>query len=208
MTQRTMIPGPVPSSEPHIAVNEKERCLMVRITRQRKLHQFNFMLAQLGTWNRCLKAARAKVKEQLAILPEPVSMHGRMTHRNQSGVVGVRLILAVRRRVNGQGVMAEYPDWRWIAFWPTCPQSGGIGFGVNKYGEDDAFVLAYYARKHECADRYVLEHEIKHMKPAIRTRYLSKRVQMVPGKRSSPAKPATGLSKTKIGAMIQAAQAA
>ena len=55
--------------------------------------------------------------------------------RNTSGVVGVRLVHAVRRRED-----KTYPDWRWIAFWPGCPNSGGIGWSVNKYGDERAFV--------------------------------------------------------------------
>jgi hypothetical protein len=102
-------------------------------------------------------------------------MKNRMTSRNTSGVVGVRLVHAVRRRED-----KEYPDWRWIAFWPGCPNSGGIGWSVNKYGDEHAFVLACLARKLETVDRDAIDREFEAFKSSRDYKRLLKLKQITP----------------------------
>jgi hypothetical protein len=121
---------------------------MARINRQKQRYQANFTLLQYGTWEKANRAARKWVKETLPTLPEPMSSKDRKTSRNTSGIVGVRLANATSKK-GGH----EYPDWRWVAFWTGCPQSGGIGWSVKKYGDERAFVSAYLARKSESIDR-------------------------------------------------------
>ncbi|MCK9687765.1 hypothetical protein [Scleromatobacter humisilvae] len=159
----------------HLTRNETEKCVMARIVRQKKLHQKNFTLKQFGTWAKAETAARKWVKVTLAELPPPIGMKNRMTSRNTSGVVGVRLVHAVRRRED-----KEYPDWRWIAFWPGCPNSGGIGWSVNKYGDEHAFVLACLARKLESVDRDAIDAEFETFKTTRDYKRLLKLKQITP----------------------------
>lgn len=136
----------------YLTQNEQERCVMARISRQRHRYQANFTLARYGTWEKANRAARKWVRETLPTLPAPISSKGLKTSRNTSGVVGVRLANATRTK-GGRA----YPDWRWVAFWNECPQSGGIGWSVNKYGDDAAFVCACLARQSESIDRTEIE---------------------------------------------------
>ncbi|MEC5384630.1 hypothetical protein VVD49_02790 [Uliginosibacterium sp. H3] len=136
----------------YLTQNVQEKCVMARINRQKTRYQANFTLARYGTWEKANRAARKWVKEILPTLPEPMSSRDRKTTRNTSGVVGVRLANATRTK-DGR----TYPDWRWVAFWTGCPQNGGIGWSVNKYGDEGAFVCACLARKNESIDRADIE---------------------------------------------------
>ena len=100
----------------HLTRNEQEKCIMARIRRQNKLYQKNFTLKHYRTWIKAEIAAKKWVKEVLPGLPAAIPIKDRMTKRNTSGVVGVRLTESIRKK-NGK----EYCDWRWIAFWPDCP---------------------------------------------------------------------------------------
>ena len=140
----------------YLTQNTQEKCVMARINRQKTRYQANFTLAQYGTWDRANRAARKWVRELLPTLPEPMSSKDRKTVRNTSGVVGVRLANATSRK--GDHV---YPDWRWVAFWTDCPQSGGIGWSVKKYGDECAFVCAYLARQKESIERADIEKAYK-----------------------------------------------
>lgn len=136
----------------YLTQNEQERCVMARISRQKQRYQANFTLASYGTWEKANRAARKWVREMLPTLPEPLSSKGRKTSRNTSGVVGVRLANATRKKND-----REYPDWRWVAFWTGCPNSGGIGWSVQKYGDERAFICAYLARTKESVEREDIE---------------------------------------------------
>lgn len=150
--KKVILPGVTPFSEPNLTVNAQERCVMARFRRQGKLHQQNFTLRQYGTWKKAMAAGRKWTKEQRVLLPEPSSNRGRKTTRNKSGFVGVRFIAVARQR-NGQ----DHPDVRWVATWPGCSRVGGISFSVQKYGDQQAFILAYLARELETLDRDWLE---------------------------------------------------
>ena len=157
----------------HLTINEPMQCVMARIVRQRQRHQKNFLLSEYRTWERATAAARKWVKATLAELPEAIGLKDRKTTRNTSGVVGVRLADATRRK-DGK----VYPDWRWVAFWTGCPKSGGLGWSVNKYGDKVAFVSAYIARQLELVDRDAVDAEVKRLKgtPEYRTILRHKRV--------------------------------
>lgn len=159
----------------YITVNETEKCVMARITRNKELHQANFTLKRYKTYERAEAAAKRWVKATLPELPEPVTVRGMKTARNTSGVVGVRLANATRVR-NGN----VYPDWRWVAFWPGCPFSGGVGWSVNKYGDDIAFVSAYLARQWELADRGQIEAELSKPKNSRQIKRVLKLKQLAP----------------------------
>ena len=159
----------------HLTRNETEKCVMARIVRHKQLYQKNFTLKQYGTWTKAETAAKRWVKATLAELPPPIGMKNRMTSRNTSGVVGVRLVHAVRRRED-----KAYPDWRWIAFWPGCPHSGGIGWSVNKYGDEPAFVYACLARKLETVDREAIAAEYEVFRKSRDYKRLLKLKQITP----------------------------
>ena len=136
----------------YLTVNAKEKCVMARIGRQRKLYRANFTLKQFGSYDAATAAAQEWVSLRLPELPAPTPSKGRRTHRNTSGVVGVRLADATRRK-NGN----VYPDWRWVANWPNCERIGGVGWSVKHYGDDRSFVSAFIARAHETSDRLEVE---------------------------------------------------
>ncbi len=146
----------------YLTINRTEHCVMARITRQRVRHQANFTLRQYGSWRKATAAAKAWVEATLPTLPERVARKNLKTTRNTSGVVGVRLANATRAR-NGH----EYPDWRWVAFWPGCAQASGIGWSVNKYGDGRAFVSACLARQLELLDRKAVDARIERMRRSV-----------------------------------------
>jgi len=143
----------------YLTINQTEKCVMARITRQRVRHQANFTLHQYGSWRKATAAAKAWVEATLPTLPERVPRKNLKTTRNTSGVVGVRLANATRSR-NGH----EYPDWRWVAFWPGCAQTSGIGWSVNKYGDGRAFVSACLARRLESLDRAAIDAKLARLR--------------------------------------------
>ena len=159
----------------YLTINETEKCVMARITRQRVRHQANFTLRLYGTWRRAKAAAKAWVEATLPQLPAAVARKGLKTSRNSSGVVGVRLANATRVR-NGH----EYPDWRWVAFWPGCAQSSGIGWSVNKYGNAVAFVSACLARRLESIDRQAIDAKVARLRGSTAYRALLRRRRQSP----------------------------
>lgn len=132
----------------HITKNVKEKCIMARIMRQNQKYQKNFTLNEYKSWTKAEREAKKWVKEMLEKLPDRATSKGKLTSRNTSGVVGVRLVNSVKYK-NG----SPYESWRWLAFWPDCPYRGGISWATLKYGDDEAFVLAVLSRKMESIDR-------------------------------------------------------
>src|SRR5437867_2017213 len=129
----------------HLTLNRQEKCVMARIMRQKKRHQKNFTLKQYGTWRAAIRAARKWMNEIAPGLPPLMRSKGRMTKRNRSGYVGVHLARRLIRKPNGN----EYEYWRWLATWPGCPFTGGVGWSVTWYGDDDAYILAVLTHKAE-----------------------------------------------------------
>lgn len=140
----------------HYTRNNTDRSVLARIRRQDHHHQASFPISRYSeSWEKAEAAARRWVKAKLREVPAPLSPKGRRTTRNTSGVVGVRLADATRRKNS-----RVYSDWRWVAFWPGCANSGGVGWSVKKYGDKYAFVCAYVARMSESVDREAVEKEV------------------------------------------------
>jgi hypothetical protein len=134
----------------HLTRNTETKCVMARVMRKGKRHQRNFTLKQFKTWPAAEEAASRWVRGKLKLLPPPESnARDRMTVRNHSGIVGVCRTKHLVRRSTGR----EYEYWRWTAHWPGCANSGGVGWYINKYGENDAFVLAALTRQMETINR-------------------------------------------------------
>ena len=141
--------------------NQTDNFVLARIRRQGVAVQTTFGLSKYKTWERAEAAAKRWVKVKLTEVPPPLPRKGRLSERNSSGVVGVRLADATRRKND-----RVYPDWRWVAFWPNCPNTGGVGWSINKYGDNPAFVRAYLARQAESVDREAIEAEFLKLKAA------------------------------------------
>ena len=159
----------------YLTINRTEKCVMARITRQRVCHQANFTLRQYGSWRKASVAAKAWVEATLPTLPDPIARKDLKTTRNTSGVVGVRLANATRSR-NG----VDYPDWRWVAFWPGCAQASGIGWSVNKYGDGRAFVSACLARHSESLDRAKLDAKVERLRGSAAYRAMLRKKRLSP----------------------------
>ena len=159
----------------YITLNKTEKCVMARIRRGGKLFQVNFTLKQFGSYAKATRAAKEWILVTLPTLPAALPVKNRMTKRNTSGVVGVRLADATRRK-NGY----VYADWRWVAFWSGCPNSGGIGWSVKKYGDDRAFASAFLAREAETINRDEIEAAFLKLQHSRELRRVLKRKQISP----------------------------
>lgn len=135
--------------------NKASRCVMARIMRQRVTYQKNFGLGKFKTWPAAEAAAQKWLKQIKRELPPTVDPVGRMSKRNQSGIVGI-----FPRIDRFQSAIATTDYCRWGSRWPGCPLKGGIGFSTNRYGEDDAFALAWLAREFRTVDRDWLERKL------------------------------------------------
>jgi hypothetical protein len=133
----------------YLTTNKKERCVMARIRRQRRLYQANFTLKEYGSWKAARAAAAKWVSNLAKNLPPPLTSKDRLTPRNNSGVVGVFRHREVHRKPNGR--KAVY--YSWVARWPGCPSRGGVKWSVRRFGEDDGFVLAVLSRRMEIEGR-------------------------------------------------------
>lgn len=85
----------------HLTPNTKEKCVMARVMRQKKLYQRNFTLKEYGTWKKADCAARIWIKETLPTLPAKIYQKGVMTKRNHSGEVGVHWSPGRVKKANG-----------------------------------------------------------------------------------------------------------
>jgi len=143
----------------YLTKNEQENCYMVRMMRQGVKYQKNFSKNKYGGWRKAQAAAKVWRDEMLETLP-PLAMNqeGRST-KNQSGVVGVYLAMSP---ITQGGKVYEY--WKWIARWPGCERRGGVNWSVLKFGEDDAFALAYLSREMRTIDRSAIVARLKRLK--------------------------------------------
>ncbi len=132
---------------------------MARITRQGTAYQKNFTLRQYKTWAAAEKAAQKWVKSTLKELPPPSPRKGRMTKRNQSGIVGIWPRLSTHKRED-----QEYQYCRWYARWPGCPLKGGVSFSAEMFGDEDAFAMAWLALDNETVDREWVKKKMKTFK--------------------------------------------
>ena len=113
--------------------------------RQREKQSKFFSDSIYGGKLAALRAAK-EFRDELELEAEKMTVEERALRpsaRNNSGVVGVRLHQQVDRR----GVF-EYHSWSWVAQW-----TDGHGrrrtksFAVEKFGDVEAFRLAWQARK-------------------------------------------------------------
>ena len=142
-----------------ITWNIPNRSVFARVQRIGNKQGKYFSVAEYGTREKAEEEAKKWLAERTTNLPEKITLKDRKTRRNTSGVVGVRLALSASTKPSGK----KYPDWRWIAFWPNCPNAGGTGWSVQKYGDERAFVSAYIARTYETVDREFVEKEYQRL---------------------------------------------
>lgn len=132
----------------HFTRNYPERCVTARIQRRLNRLQANFPLKKYKTWPRAERAAKRWLKATTPKLPPAISSKNRMTRRNTSGVVGLHPHYhTIRRR------RKTYEYFNWVSRWPGCKFTGGVRWSVNKFGDDDAWVLAVQCRRMETEDR-------------------------------------------------------
>ena len=128
--------------------NKASKCVMARIMRQGEAHQKNFGLSEYRTWKAAEDAAQKWIRKMKKELPPEAERMGRMTKRNNSGIVGVWP--RIKRFQSSQAVI-DY--CRWYARWPGCPLRGGLSFSAEIFGDDEAFAMAFLAREHQTVDR-------------------------------------------------------
>lgn len=134
--------------------NYVSKCVTARITRSRQLYSEHFSLTKYSTWERAERAARRWLKEIRPQLPDAITSKGRLTRRNESGVVGVQL--------RARRIGSEQTEQAWMGSWPGQP--GGSSWSVAKYGDNRAFVCAVLARRLETTDRDEVEAEFQRIK--------------------------------------------
>jgi len=117
---------------------------MARISRNGEKYQENFTLNEYRTWKAAQAAADKWVRKMKRELPAQKPAKGRMSRRNESGVVGVRAFVDKSK---------GHHYCRWYAKWPGCPNAGGVSFSADILGDNEAFLCAYLARTHETVDR-------------------------------------------------------
>lgn len=139
--------------------NTQGKFVAARIMRGGKTTQKNFSLKAFGTWADAQRAATDWVQETKKTLPEKQTTQGKLTRRNNSGVVGVNIARKVRTK--GANV---HEHWSWVARWPGCPFKGGVSWGIDKYGDDAAFILAVLSRRMESVDREAILAEYTSLK--------------------------------------------
>ncbi|PNS07670.1 hypothetical protein [Solilutibacter silvestris] len=147
--------------------NTASGCIMARIRRDGVLHSRNFSLVEFGTWAKAQAAASEWLDEVKATLPEAASTRDLMTARNASGVVGVMLKTLER---------GGDTSYSWHAFWPG--HTSGTRWGIDKYGDNGAFVRACLSRKLETADRDEVENAFAAVKGTAQYRSLLRNKQL------------------------------
>ncbi|MCY7355617.1 MAG: hypothetical protein LH470_11200 [Lysobacter sp.] len=158
----------------NLTKNENSGCVMARITRRRQLHSRNFSLTEYGSWPKAEAAAAKWVAGIKSRLPPALASKDRLTSRNESGVVGVALKSSTKHLQSG-----DYIHYSWQAFWPG--NASGVRWGIDKYGDNEAFVHAVLARKLETADRAKVQASFKRIKgtPEYRSILQQKSLELV-----------------------------
>ncbi len=136
-------------SAKHVCRNVKEKCVKASVMRQRELHLRYFTLKKYGSWEKAEAAGRRWIRSFIKDLPPEIPREGRMTKRNISGKVGVFRSKGIVKKRSGK--IYSYP--RWIARWPNCEFTGGLGWSVLQFDEDGAFALAVIGLKLKSVDR-------------------------------------------------------
>ncbi len=131
--------------------------VMARITRQKELHSRNFTLVAYGSWTKAEAAATKWLAGLKSQLPAPLAAKNRLTARNASGLVGVALKSSSKHIESG-----EHVHYSWQAFWPG--NASGVRWGIDKYGDDEAFVHAALSRTLETANRSKVQAAFRRIK--------------------------------------------
>lgn len=136
----------------HLTRNKVDNSVMARIMRAGVKYQKRFPLSRYdGSWEDAEKAGKIWLDDLMKTLP-PCEMNkpGRLTHRNQSGVVGISLAYKKVTKKSGK----EYEYWSWISKWAGCERKGGVAWHVGaNHSDDDAFVLAVLSREMQSVDK-------------------------------------------------------
>lgn len=128
---------------------------LMRIQRQKQLHQEYFADSVYGSKEKSRRAAQARLQELRERLP-PAIREGVKTSRNATGVVGVRLASETRRE--GGVTLLSY-----VAFWRDADQGRDVSlrFGCKKFGKRGALQRAALARELRSTDREAIEKAFK-----------------------------------------------
>lgn len=127
---------------------------LMRIRRGETFHQEFYSDRVWGGKRAAQRAARERYQQLAAELPERGSSENRLSVRNSTGAVGVRLAHSVDARGSGHA----YDSY--VAFWREDGRDATMRFACNKYGERRAFALAVLARETRSRDREWLELEL------------------------------------------------
>jgi len=159
----------------NITRNVAENCVVLRFRRQHQNWHETFTLSKYGnSWEKAEAAAKRRRTALLKELPEPASRKGVMTDRNQSGAVGVHF--SQRKHTAPNGNVYYYPHF--YAKWPGCPKRAGIGWSVNQYGFEEAFVLAVLSREKESVDRKAILTAFKRLQKTKRYKTIADQCQL------------------------------
>jgi hypothetical protein len=148
----------------HIARIEQESnrnfCWKVAIQRNNKKVVEYFPDGRYGGKRKSLQAAIERRDKLLATAAKPLPSKNRMTTRNSTGKVGVRLSQVKDDRKTNSYLYSYY-----VAFW-SAPNGKPvtIQFSTHKYGKRKAFALASIARDNETRDREWVEHKLANPK--------------------------------------------
>lgn len=144
----------------HFTRTYPARCVTARIQRQMNRLRANFSLKKYKTWPRAECAALKWLRTTVPALPAAISSKNRMTRRNTSGVVGVHPHYhTIRRR------RKTYEYFNWVSRWFSCKLAGGVRWSTNKFGEDEAWVLAVKCRRMENENREDVISAVSRMSP-------------------------------------------
>ncbi len=126
---------------------------LMRIRRGEQFFQEFYADNAYGGKRAAQRAARARYDELAAQLPAAGSSEGKLSSRNRTGHVGVRLAHSADPRGSGH-VYDSY-----VAFWREAGRDATMRFACNKYGPRKALALAILARELRCRDRERIELE-------------------------------------------------
>lgn len=157
----------------NLTPNDASGCIMGRVHRGKQKFEQNFSYKQYGSREAAERAGKRWLKSIQGDLPQPIPVKNRKTRRNSSGVVGVHLKTSVKH-----GEHESWTHYCWHAFWPG--RQGGSSWGIDKYGDERAFVCACIAREHETTDREFIEGEYHRIKGSAAYKKLLSRKLLSP----------------------------
>lgn len=148
---------------------------LMRIRRGEQFFQEFFADNAHGGKRGAQRAARERYRALAAQLPAAGTSEGKLSARNSTGQVGVRLARSADPRGSGH-VYDSY-----VAFWREDGRDVTMRFACNRHGARKAFALATLARETRSRDRDWLEAELA-----------ARRKQRSAARKATPARPAAG----------------